>query len=143
MIKIEHSVVINRPIEEIFAFMDNPKNDPKWQSGVLESEQTSEGPAGVGATFREVRKFMGRRFESTLELTKHEPNKNIAWKTTSGPIPFELTATFESVEGGTKIAIVGEVEPGGFFKLAESVVERMLTRQVEADFGNLKDLLES
>lgn len=143
MIKIEHSVVINRPVEEIFAYMDNPENDPKWQSDVLESEQTSEGPSCVGATFLEVRKFMGRRIESTLELTKHEPNKNIAWKTTSGPIPFELAVTFESVEGGTKVAVVGEVEPSGFFKLAESVVKRMLTRQVEADFGNLKDVLES
>ena len=97
MIKVEHRIVINRPVEEVFAFHDNPDNQSKWESGIVEYEQTSEGPIGVGSTFREVRTVMGRRLESTTEITEHEPNKKFAIMTTSGPIPLKGTVTFESL----------------------------------------------
>jgi len=34
MIKIEKSVMINRPVAEVFEFMANSENDPLWQSGI-------------------------------------------------------------------------------------------------------------
>lgn len=105
-----------------FAFAANPENDSQWQSGVLETEITSEGPIGVGTTHREVRQFLGRRIESTYELTEYEANRKWGLKTTSGPIPVEATVTFESVEGGTKATMVAEAEVGGFFRLAEPLV---------------------
>ncbi len=143
MIKIEHSIVINRPIEEVFAFLNDEQNDPKWQSGVLEAEQTSEGPVGVGTTVQEVRKFLGRRIESTYEITEYVPNEKVSSKATSGPIPFKLSTTFDPVEEGTRVTVVGEAEPGGFFKLAESVVSRTFANSLEADFDNLKAILEA
>jgi len=51
--------------------------------------------------------------------------------------------TFESVAGGTKVTRVTEAELGGFFKLAEPLVARMLKRQFETNFANLKDILEA
>ena len=47
------------------------------------------------------------------------------------------------MEGGTRVTEAVEAEIGGFFKLAEPLVVRMAKRQVAADYGNLKDLLES
>ncbi|NIS83510.1 MAG: hypothetical protein GTO14_25680 [Anaerolineales bacterium] len=143
MMKIEHSVVIERPIEEVFAFLNDAENNPTWQSGVLEAEKTSEGDIEKGTTYREVRKFLGQRIESTYEITEHEPNKKLASKTISGPIPVTLTTTFESVEGGTKVTVVGEADPGGFFKLAEAVVSRTFAKSLDADFGSLKAIMEA
>ncbi len=143
MERIETSVVINRPVKEVFAFLEDPANDPQWQSGLLEAEYTSEGPLGVGTTAREVRKLLGRRIESTYEITEYEPDSKMALKTTSGPIPIEQSASFEAVEEGTKVTLVGEFEPGGFFKLAEPIVGRVAKRQFEADVANLKELLEA
>ncbi|NIO67847.1 MAG: hypothetical protein GTN71_01985, partial [Anaerolineae bacterium] len=137
------SVVIDRPIDEVFEFVSNPDNDSQWQSGVLESSQTSEGPMGVGATSREVRQFLGRRIESTVEITEYEPNKKIGFKSTSGPIPFKATYIFEPVEGGTELSAVGEAEPGGFFKMAEPIAMRMFEREMKGNFANLKDILEA
>ncbi len=143
MLKVEVSVVINRSVEEIFEFLANPENDPKWQSGVLEAEQTSKGPSGVGATNREVRKFMGRRIDQTFEVTEYEQNRMIKQKTTSGPMTLDTIYAFESVEGGTRVTIGGEGDSGGFFKLADPLINRMAKRQMEADLDNLKDLLEA
>ena len=143
MIKFEHSLVIDQPLDEVFAFLNNEQNDPIWQAGVLEAKQTSEGAVGVGTTVREVRKFLGRRIESTYEITEYELNKKVSSKATSGPIPFSLTTTFEPAGEGTKLTIKGEAEPGGFFKLAGSVVSRTFENSIKADFDSLKVILEA
>lgn len=143
MVKVETSIVINRPVEEVFEFVDNARNDLQWQSGVLESEQTSEGPVRVGTTFRTVNTFLGKRLESTVEVTEYEPNKKIATKSLSGTIPIEGSYTFESVEGGTKVVLKGEGDVSGVFKLAEPLVVRAAQRQFEGNFATLKDILEA
>jgi uncharacterized protein YndB with AHSA1/START domain len=144
MIKIETSIVINRPVEEVFEYMSNAKNNPQWQSGAQEVIKTSEGPIGVGTAYKSVNRLLGRRLEATVEFTAYEPNKRVAGKVTSGPVPFRFENIFEPTEdGGTKVMNSGEGEPGGFFKLAEPLVGRMVQRQVEANFANLKDMLEA
>jgi hypothetical protein len=90
-----------------------------------------------------VRKFLGRKFESTLEVTEYEPPRRFAFKVVSGPVPFRVEHTFEPADGGTKLSVAGEGEPGGFFKLAEPLVIRAVERQTKSDFETLKDLLES
>lgn len=142
MIKVEHRIVINRPVEEVFAFHENPDNQSKWESGVVEYEQTSEGPIGVGTRIREVRMFMGRRLEAASKITEYELNKKYATRTTSGPIPFEGTVTFESLNGGTEVKFLAEAELSGFLSLAEPIFKRAMQRHIKGSFVNLKDLLE-
>ena len=61
-----------------------------------------------------------------------------------GPIPDQdWTYTFEEVLVGTRLTRAVEGEPGGFFKLADPLIERALKRQVRTDLETLKDLLEA
>lgn len=143
MTKIDHTLVINRPVEDVFAYHDDPDNMPKWETAILVYEQTSEGPIGVGTTFREVRKLMGRRLESASQITAYKVNQTYAIKTTSGPISYEATMTFESVDGSTRIKVVAELEPGGIFKLVEPIFRRVVQKQIEGHLSNLKDLMEA
>lgn len=143
MVKVETSIVIKRPVEEVFEFMVNAENDLQWLAGTLESEQTSEGPVGVGTTSRSVSTFLGKRLESSDEITEYEPNKKVASKSTSGTIPIEGSYTFESVEGGTKVVLRGQGDISGVFKLAEPLVARAAQRQFEGNFATLKDILEA
>jgi uncharacterized protein YndB with AHSA1/START domain len=131
MARTEASAVINRPIDEVFAYLIDVRNWSQW-AGFPEAEQTSEGSVGVGATFRGVSQFLGRRAEWTSEVTNH-----------LGGMSIEQSLTFEPVEGGTRLTMVGEAEAGGFFKLAEPVVNRMMQRQLEGNIANLKDILEA
>ncbi len=143
MIKIEESIVVNRPIEEVFAYIADTEKMPQWAAEVVDAKKTSEGPVGVGTTLTVAVKVLGRRVENTHEVTMFVPNSKFAFKTTSGPIPSVATETVEAVEGGTRFSIVAEAEPGGFFKLAEPIVERMIQRQWGTNIVNLKELLES
>ncbi len=144
MIKIEQSVVINRPIGEVFAFVTDYETHLQWQSGILEAKITSEGPLDVGSQYTYVMQMLGRRLETAGEITEHEPPSKHGWKATSGPFPvFQGAFLFEAVDGSTKVTMVGEAEPGGFFKLAEPLALRMTQRQLETSLNNLKDLLEA
>lgn len=142
MVSLETSIVIDRPVEEVFELVENPENNLLWQSGILESKLTSEGPIKVGSTFSSTYVFLGRRIEIEPEITQYEPNKNVAFKVTSGPVPIDVRYTFESIDGGTRVSLVAEWEVGGLFKFAVPLVERSVQRQVESSFSELKLVLE-
>ena len=143
MAKFEITLIINRPIEEVFAFVSNSENLPRWRATILEIKKTFEGPPGVGGAFKGRFTFLGRPFEGNLEITAHEPNRTYATKLVAGPFPLEARYTLEPSEGGTRLNFVAEGEPGGFFKLAEPLVVSLAKRQYEADLHNLKELLEA
>jgi len=88
MIKVEKSIIIHRPIEEVFAYVGDLRNAAQWQSGALEVRQTTESPLGIGTKFTFVRKFMGRKMEASNEFVEYEPNTKVTFKSTSGPTPF-------------------------------------------------------
>jgi len=141
--KLEVSVVIKRPVEEVFSYVNDPANDTMWSSGLVESNQISEGPVGVGTIGREVDRILGKNVETIYEITEYEPNRRRSCKSISGPFPWQGKYTFKSVKGGTKVTMTAEFQIGGFFKLAEPIAIRMAKRQYKADFNNLKDLMEA
>ena len=143
MARVEATVVIDRPIEEVFAFAGNPLNDEQWESDISDVQKTSEGPMGEGSTFRGVIHFLGQRIEWALEVTRYEPNKRVDFEVSAGPLQLEESVTFESVEGGTGVTMVYEGNPGSFFNLAAPVVVRMFQRQIEGNLAKLKEILES
>ena len=140
--KVEKSVIINKPVAEVFAYVENNENSTKWQSGVV-SMQMDEGPDNVvGSRYTEVRKFMGKEMKTTMEITAFKENEKWAGKVIKGPVPYEVTMTYAAVPEGTKITTVVEGEPKGFFKLAENMVASTLDKSLEEDLNRLKTLLE-
>ena len=142
MIKIEKSIVINKPVGEVFAFVNNNENSTKWQSGVV-SVAMEEGPDNVvGSRYVEVRKFMGQEMKTTMEITAFTQNMKWAAKVVKGPVPYEVTMTYQAVPDGTKITTHVEGEPTGFFKMAEGMVAGTLGKSLEEDQNHLKAILE-
>jgi len=143
MARFEQSVVIRRPSEQVFDFLANPVNDPQWSSASIEMRQTSEGPVGVGATFKQVGRFLGRRLEFALEVTAYEPNRRFGMKVTAGPIKFAGMRVLETVPDGTRVTFTGGGPSGGFFRIAEPLLARLAEGQLTADLAALKEVLEA
>jgi uncharacterized membrane protein len=143
MTKIERSVVIDRPVDEVFDFTHDQTNDALWQTTLVETQPLTEGPMRVGSRWREVRKFLGKRIETVMELTEYEPKTRSAVKMVSGPVPLSGRYLLEPVDGGTRFTVTGELDAHGFFKLAEPVFARITGRELESNLGHLKDLLEA
>jgi uncharacterized protein YndB with AHSA1/START domain len=143
MIRAEQSGIIDRPIEEVFAFIGDQTNTPQWQAGLVEVRRTTEGPIGVGTKHTFVRTFMRRRLEADNEYVAYEPNKLITFKTTTGPVRLLASYLFEAVAGGTRVTSRVEMDASGFMSLAEPLIAAGLKREMKAASRLLKDLLEN
>ena len=65
MISMEHAVVINRPVEDVFAFVADPLQFPRWNSAVQTVHGTSGEPGGLGSTYSMQRKSMSVALSSS------------------------------------------------------------------------------
>jgi uncharacterized membrane protein len=141
--RAEHTVVVERPPDEVFRFLTDLSNVPDWQSGAVEVRAPAS--VDVGATYVEVLKFLGKRIEATLEVTEFEPGRRFSVRAVSGPMPFQVRHRLEPQNGGaaTRIHVELEGEPGGVFRLAEPLVMRNAQRQIEGDFATLKRMVEA
>lgn len=143
MIRAETSVVINCPVENVEAFFNDLDRQSQWISGLIEMRILTEGPIQTGSQIKDVRQMFGQHLESTIEVTEYVPNHKRSFKSIEGPMSGVATTTLEAVEGGTRVHYTIEGEMKGAFKFADPILNRMIQRQVETDFSNLKDLLEA
>jgi uncharacterized membrane protein len=141
--RAEASVVINRPVEEVFAFARNPVHHPQWETAQFDVEQTSEGPMGVGTMFRGGIRFVGRSIDWTAECTTYHPGREVGFEVHAGPMHLEESLTFQPVEGGTRVTLAYEGELRGLFKLAGPIAVGMFQRQTEGDLARLKGIMEA
>ncbi len=136
-IKVEETVEIGRPADEVFAYVTDPENLATWAGVVVEVRKDG------GDRFTLVQKFLGRRFETPCEVIASEPNRRHVFRSTGGPVPLTFTYALEPSGAGTRLTQTGEGEPGSFFGLVGPLFERAAKRQVRHDLETLKDVLES
>jgi hypothetical protein len=112
-VRAESSVVVNRPIDEVWAFATNFFNYPR-AGGFLKLRQTSPGPMALGSTFQGRARFLGleRRIEGTV--TEWDPPHVLAFAFSvagMGIRSYSMRGTLEATTDGTRISRVSELEP--------------------------------
>ena len=140
MTRIEHTVLIERPIEDVWAYLMDAENNPVWQAPVIEAHAEDGTDLAIGSTVQEVMQFLGRKVDVTWEVAELEPLRRSMVRTTS-PVPMQGGYTLETVETGTRLTLDSEMDAHGFFKLAEPVFARMARREAVASCETLKDVL--
>ncbi len=143
--QLNTTININKPIAEVIAFVDDNKNDPMWQTSVLESVKKTDGAATLGTVYHIKEKFLGRIIEQDWRVTERNDDGS-AWaaESTTGPFPMTASMHFESLEDNiTRIHRTLSIDVGRFFSLASPVVAHIAKRELEMDFANLKELLET
>jgi uncharacterized protein YndB with AHSA1/START domain len=141
MISIDESILIQRPIEDVFAFMSETANLPLWQTDVLEARHTPAGPVQVGTQLTLVRSMMGRTMETPAVISAYEPPTRYAYQSTAGYVVTGVN-TCEATHEGTKVTTRFDLQTGGLFPVAEPVVSRSVRRGAQSSLALLKDLLE-
>ena len=140
MITVEHTVEIDRPIDEVFAYLTDLERLPEWQASV--SEVQVDGPVEPGSRFRDVREFMGRRAASTLEVTELEPPRRFSLRVAEGPIRYEIDHRLEERGQRTSVTFSGRGDTARVPRLMRGMVERAVRRQLASDAESLKQALE-
>jgi uncharacterized membrane protein len=137
----ENSIVINRPCSDVFAFVANHENDPKWRPGVVDIARASG--EGQGAVYRQgVKGPMGKRIAADFEVTAYEEGSHLAFRTLGGPVQPEGSYVFEDANGGTRVTFSLNANLRGPQKLMAPMVSKSMRTQVDA-LTNLKRVLET
>ncbi len=140
------SIVIQRPVADVFQFVENPANDSIWRAGVVASDQETAEPSALGITGTEVFRFLGRDFQTTWEITEFELDHKVAYRSTSGTFEYEGVWLYVEVDGGTCISFVLEWtlkdrEWAG--RMSDRLLEIVDKKIYESDLQTLKKLLEA
>jgi len=141
VIRIEHSLEISRPPEEVFALLVDLDRLPDWQSSAIEAR--SDGPLELGSIVHEKRRFLGRELADELEVVAFDPPRRLALRSQSGPLRLTVDHELEPNGGGTRLTVIASGKPGGMMKLAGPMIERTAGEEIRSDFARLKELLET
>ncbi len=109
---------IDRPIEEVFAFLADGENDPKFSKRIVEIEKRTEGPPGIGTVYASTAKDGGIKAKHEFELTEFVPPTKIRWKELSRTSPvFVPNGGYDLAPadgGGTELTFFNELEGRNF-----------------------------
>jgi uncharacterized membrane protein len=144
--RVEESIIIDRPPEAVFEFISVRSNDPMWMASVTESEWLDPAaPMEVGRRGRMVMNAMGRR-EFLDEVTEYEPGRRIAHRSVAGPMQIRTACIAESAGTGCRATVLYEPLrlPGGLLgRMTSPLTARIVRRNFRTDLARLKDILEA
>ena len=138
MLRAVHAEVvidIDRSPEDVYAYLTDVSNLPKWQSGVYSARRE-------GSQIHESRHMLGRELSTTLEIEEEDPPRVFALRAVNSPVPFSVRHELEPSGGGTRLTVTGEGDAGMLPGFAAGIMARRAEKQFRKDFERLKRLLE-
>lgn len=140
---IEGDIVIKRPIDEVFDFVADERNEPKYNPQMTLAEMVTQGPIGVGTRFHVMTTGVGRAADMTIEYTEFDRPRRLGSATHISSMDINGTLVFEAQGQSTKMKWLWNIEPRGFLKLLGPIVRRMGERQELAIWTGLKKVMEA
>ena len=135
---------VDRPAGEVFAFVSDHRNAPRWQRGLHEVRRTTTGPIGVGSEHVFVRRFAGRRIESRNRFVEFEPGRFVAFEIPDGKMTGRASYLVEPLDAERcHLTSAMHFHVAGWTRIAEPLLTRILERDSRRDEQTLKRLLES
>ncbi len=142
MITHEVTIHLDKPVEQVFAFLMDTTQLTTWQTNLIKIDKITEGPLRMGSRFQEVRRLGRRESEIQGEITAFEPNKRFETRTLTKP---QVTVSYflEPENGGTRVKHRFVMLTSGFMRLLEPMIAKSIREDNELDFNNLKRVLGS
>jgi len=144
MIKFETDITIQRPISEVFKYVSQIKNNPSWNSAVVDVEYVGGGKNKIDREYLMYRVIGKKKVENLCRVVEYERNKLLTLKATKGPTPFTYKYSFEKVKDGTLVSLEGKVKEDGLpFNASSFVAVHTFENGMSNNLRTLKDILES
>lgn len=137
-VEFTNSVVIDRPVSEVFGFISNFENMPKWNYFVVDVITESAPGLGVGTTYRQRRKSDEQRYV----VTEFERGVRVAVRTLPPAPDLQMRFTFERYGRGTRLTAEWLLETG-LPRWLEGIGAARISAAVRANLAKLKELLET
>jgi len=140
--RIEHQLAIQICGRDVFEFVSDRDHLPAWTNGVSRAKCTTPGPIGVGTTYTVIGRTVGRRVESTYEVTAYEPSTRFSGRLVSKLFSIEETYEFEGEGEQTTVRLTADATASGRMRLLGPFLGLAVDRQIKSDHQRLKTILE-
>jgi uncharacterized protein YndB with AHSA1/START domain len=141
---IKHSIEINRPAEDVFAYLDQVDRHNQWQGSLVSTTVETDGPVRVGTRVVERRNVPGGTRDFPYEITEHDPPRKVSFRGTAGLIRPVGTYTVDPTgDSSSRMTSELDLEGHGIGKLLAPLARRQAAKQVAVDQEKFKQLLES
>ncbi len=142
MIQINNSIEINRPVSQVFDFVADFTNNPKWMP-VQSVKKISDGAIGQGTQFKQRFELMGANYEVDCVITAFEPNTKIGFNYAAPIFNWRGEYTFAPENKGTRLTATGNIALLGPYKMAETMFASRIRQLITETAPRLKQVLES
>jgi uncharacterized protein YndB with AHSA1/START domain len=140
---IKGEIVIERPIEDVFDFVSDECNEPRYNPQMTFVEQASSGPIGLGTRFDAVVRSGGRPVPMEIEYTEFERPLRLGSRAVMAGMVTEGGLTFERVGESTLMRWRWDVQVAGALRLLAPVVGWIGVRQERRVWSGLKGCMEA
>ena len=137
----ERTIMINRPVEQVFAFFSDPANDLKWRPDV--KEISAQGAIGQGSFVHQVVNGpAGRGISADYEVTEYDMPSRFAFRVVAGPVRPTGLFRFRETENGTEVTFSLDATLAGVKKLLMSKPVETSMKSEMAALDRAKAVLE-
>lgn len=134
---------IARPADEVFAFVADAENNPRWQNGMKSCRWITAPPLRPGSQYAQEASFLGKPIRSTFEVVDLTPGRSITIATIESTFPIRVTRAVEPLgDGACRVSADVQGDPSGVFRVFTPLLRRMVQRSVRGDYRRLRRLLE-
>jgi hypothetical protein len=140
--KFTNTITINRRPAEVFGFLAQFENVPRWNYAISETRKISGGGVDVGSRYRQVR-TLPTRSEETFEVTEFEPDRRLSIRGGLGPFHGEIIYLLSPAENGTALTNTMLLQHSGPLRLIAPLAASGIKAAVAANLGVLKRILET
>lgn len=140
--RFSNSILIHRSIIDVFDYLANLENLPRWNYAIRETRKISPGPIGVGSAYRQFR-TLPKPMEERLEIKVYEPDHRLV--VSGGFANFQGVTSYvlDSLGDDTKLTNEIELHASGVFGSLAALTTSNIKRAVAQNLTVLKELLES
>lgn len=143
MARFSGSVTIARPPEDVFDFVADERNEPRYNPEMTAVEKLTDGPIGVGTRWRATVVSHGRPLSMEIEVTEFSRPSRLGSVTRMTTAHITGALTFAPAAGGTVMNWSWNLEPKGAMRLLGPLFGAVGRKQEERIWGSLKQLLEA
>jgi hypothetical protein len=143
MTSIQGEIVIDRPMSEVFDFVADERNEPRYNPRMLRVEKVTGGAIGTGTQFTATTKSRGRPLTMLLETTEYQRPTRLANTASMSAATIRGVLTFEPDPGGTRMRWSWDIQPRGALRFLSPLIVRIGERQEAANWASMKRYLES
>ena len=132
---VKSSIVIDRPIEQVWAYLDDHAHELEWRSPSLRRlHQVGNGPTGVGTRYEGVIAMGRREYPYVNELTLYEPPTRVSWKAiSSAGWVVGSSGSYILEPDGVRTRLTHEIDLEEAESTFESAVSRLERRKMPTD----------